>query len=182
MGPTDEPGMADDLPVQHLTDIHGRSIPLMPEDGFVHLQFRRFARCPICNLHLQSFARRRGELASAGVTEVAVFYSSDDELRDQDHGLGIHLVADPDRELYRAFGVDRRGLRAVLHPKALWAAVRGVLTGKGWLPRDVRAMFGMPADLLIASDGSVVAQKRGRHADDQWSVDDVLRLTQAKPE
>jgi hypothetical protein len=37
----------------------------------------------------------------------------------------------------------------------------------------------MPADFLIATDGAVVARKYGEHADDQWSVDELLRLATA---
>jgi hypothetical protein len=37
----------------------------------------------------------------------------------------------------------------------------------------------MPADFLIAPDGGVVARKYGEHADDQWSVDEILRLATA---
>jgi len=36
--------------------------------------------------------------------------------------------------------------------------------------------LGLPADFLIASDGCVVARKYGRHADDQWSVDEIVEL------
>ncbi|HEX4559363.1 MAG TPA: AhpC/TSA family protein, partial [Mycobacterium sp.] len=39
--------------------------------------------------------------------------------------------------------------------------------------------LGMPADFLIAPDGAVVARKYGEHADDQWSVDELLRLATA---
>ena len=34
--------------------------------------------------------------------------------------------------------------------------------------------LGLPADFLIGSDGRVLACKRGTHANDQWSVDEVL--------
>jgi hypothetical protein len=37
----------------------------------------------------------------------------------------------------------------------------------------------MPADFLIGADGAVVARKYGEHADDQWSVDELLRLATA---
>ena len=43
----------------------------LPGPGFVHLQFRRFAGCPVCNLHLQSFVRGLPALQAAGVTTVA---------------------------------------------------------------------------------------------------------------
>lgn len=34
--------------------------------------------------------------------------------------------------------------------------------------------FGLPGDFLIAPDGRILAAKYGEHADDQWSVDEVL--------
>jgi hypothetical protein len=34
--------------------------------------------------------------------------------------------------------------------------------------------LGLPADFLIDSDGRVLACERGTHANDQWSVDEVL--------
>ncbi len=40
--------------------------------------------------------------------------------------------------------------------------------------------LGLPADFLIAPDGSVLACKYGSHAYDQWSVDDILALSRAK--
>jgi hypothetical protein len=39
--------------------------------------------------------------------------------------------------------------------------------------------LGLPADFLIGSDGRVLAAKFGRHADDQWSVDELLDLAGA---
>jgi hypothetical protein len=37
--------------------------------------------------------------------------------------------------------------------------------------------LGLPGDFLIAPDGRVLACKYGEHADDQWSVDELLSLT-----
>jgi hypothetical protein len=34
----------------------------------------------------------------------------------------------------------------------------------------------LPGDFLIAPDGRVLASKYGKHADDQWSVDEELAL------
>ncbi len=36
-------------------------------------------------------------------------------------------------------------------------------------------MLGLPADFLIDPDGRVLAAHYGTHANDQWSVDDLLR-------
>ncbi len=38
----------------------------------------------------------------------------------------------------------------------------------------------LPADFLIASDGTVVASKYGVHSYDQWSVDELLGLVASK--
>ena len=39
--------------------------------------------------------------------------------------------------------------------------------------------FGLPADLLIGADGKVVASHYGKHAYDQWSVDELLALVKS---
>ena len=56
------------FPPTSLTDIHGAHVSIPDARAkWTHLQFRRFAGCPICNLHLQSFLRRSEEIAAAGV-------------------------------------------------------------------------------------------------------------------
>lgn len=39
--------------------------------------------------------------------------------------------------------------------------------------------FGLPADFLFDAQARVVACKYGVHADDQWSVDELLALARA---
>ena len=49
----------DIAPVLSLLNIHGAKVSIPDaKSKWVHLQFRRFAGCPICNLHLQSFLQR----------------------------------------------------------------------------------------------------------------------------
>jgi hypothetical protein len=36
--------------------------------------------------------------------------------------------------------------------------------------------YGLPADFLISPEGIVLEAHYGEHADDQWSVDDVLSI------
>jgi hypothetical protein len=40
--------------------------------------------------------------------------------------------------------------------------------------------LGLPADFLIGTDGRVLAKKYGKHAYDQWSVDELLAHAQAR--
>lgn len=173
----------DKVNARTLTTIEGGGVALPAADGLVHLQFRRFAGCPICNLHMHEVASRHNEIANAGVIEVVVFHSSADRLRRYVAELPFAVVADPERKLYDEFGVHN-SIRGMLNKNVARAVGRGMRQ-----TRSARALvgslaptenhLGMPADFLIASDGAVVARKYGQHADDQWSVDELLRLATA---
>jgi hypothetical protein len=142
----------------------------------VHLQFRRFAGCPICNLHLRSVIARHDEIAAAGIREVAVFHSSETELRAHHQAVPFALVADPDKQLYRDFGVET-GARSLLDPRTWWPAIHGIIRkGRPWHLDLHGGPLGLPADFLIDTDGRVLARKYGTHAYDQWTVDEILVL------
>lgn len=170
-----------------LKDVAGRSVVLPQEGKLVHLQFRRFAGCPVCNLHLRSFAQRDRELQAAGISEVVLFHSPTDELRPHTADFPFAIVADPDKRLYTEFGVTASP-RALLDPRAWFPILRAIaFASVGLLTGTVRApaanphggRLGLPADFLIAADGRVVACKYGEHVDDHWSVDEVLALARA---
>ena len=174
----------DIVPVRELATIRSEPVLVPAADGLTHLQFRRYAGCPICNMHLRSVARRHAELAEAGVHEVAVFHSPAEDMLPHQGELPFDVVADPGKELYRAFGVEA-SKRAVLHPRAWttplnprsWGVVaRGLRGGGSPGPRSGETVLGLPADFLIEPGGRVIAAKYGRHAGDQWSVDEVLAL------
>ncbi len=113
-------------------------------DRTVHLQFRRFAECPICNLHVRELARRNAEIESAGITEIVVFHSSADRLREYQADLPFAVVGDPERNLYKEFGVEW-SWRSLFYLDAARAALRGLrqatsligaVTAKGESPRQ----------------------------------------------
>ena len=166
-----------------LVGVAGESIPI-PEPGkLVHLQLRRFAGCPICNLHLRSVVRRHDELVAAGVREVVVFHSTPEEFRKYQADLPFALVADPKKELYAELGVEK-SIRAVLDPRAWPGIVRGLIRTareeKLPLGDHEGGSLGLPGDFLIDSDGRIVASRYGEHAYDQWTVDEVLALAKAQ--
>lgn len=174
---------AGDLaPPRVLTTMTGETVAV-PETGhLVHLQFRRFAGCPICNLHLRSFVRRNDEIRSAGIHEVVVFHATDEELLKYEAELPFAVVGDPEKTLYREFGVES-SVRAVADPR-VWPAIARAVGSSMWgtIRRRNRmapvsptgGSLGLPADFLIASDGRIVAAGYGEHAYDQWSVDELL--------
>ncbi|MEW2480778.1 peroxiredoxin-like family protein [Mycobacterium sp. NPDC049093] len=158
--------------------VTGEHIPVPDPSDLVHLQFRRFAGCPICNLHLQSFVARHAEINAAGIREVVFFHSPAAELAEHTADLPFATVADPDKDIYRQFGVESSP-RALLDPRSWPAIIRGsalTLRGRFRAPagRQAGGRLGLPADFLIAPDGVVLAAKYGAHADDQWSVDELL--------
>ena len=173
----------DRVNARTLTTIEGAAVALPAADGLLHLQFRRFAGCPICSLHMHEVASRHDEITTAGIAEVVVFHSSAERLRRYQADLPFAVVADPDRKLYQEFGVQN-SIRGVLNRNVARAVGRGMRE-----TRSARSLagslgptenhLGMPADFLIAPDGAVVARKYGEHADDQWSVDELLRLATA---
>ncbi len=167
-----------------LPSIKGGAIQIPNSEGLVHLQFRRFAGCPVCSLHLHRMTQEWPQLQAAGIIEVVVFHSSHEELIKYEADLPFHVIADPEKKLYRAFGVEA-SLYAILNPLAFFPILRSVANSfvnylKGRLPfpplQPAGGSLGLPADFLIAPDGKILEFKYGRHADDQWSVADVLQL------
>jgi peroxiredoxin len=169
-------------PVRTLDPLLGPPVEVPDPERLVHLQFRRFAGCPVCHLHLRSVARRHEEIEAAGIREVVVFHSPPEELTPHLDGLPFPVVADPDKRLYTAFGVESSP-RALLSPRAwgpmakavtvgTWEMLRGRARPPVRSPRGGR--LGLPGDFLIGPDGRVVAAKYGEHLDDQWPVDELL--------
>lgn len=166
------------LAARTLTTVDGGALPFPDDERLVHLQLRRFAGCPVCTLHLRAFDQRHDEIVAAGVREVVVFHSSADELRRHVAHLRFAVIADPGKALYAELGVESSP-RALLDPRAWPTIVRAIAhTLRRRLPmpaaRPRGGRYGLPADVLVASDGTVVATRYGAHVDDQWSVDELL--------
>ncbi|MEV6245485.1 peroxiredoxin-like family protein [Streptomyces sp. NPDC051742] len=165
-----------------LQPVLGPPLTLPDPERLTHVQFRRFAGCPVCNLHLRSVVLRHEEIERAGIREVVLFHSPADELREHVSHLPFAVVADPDKLLYAEFGVEAHR-RALLDPRAWPAIVRAVLLGtadllrgRGRLPATVQpgGRIGLPADFLVTPGGRIAAVKYGEHVYDQWSVDELL--------
>jgi peroxiredoxin len=180
-----EVNVEDVLKRRELTSIHGERVWVPDPRLLVHLQFRRYAGCPVCNLHLRSIARRHDEVSVAGIREVVVFHSGAGTMLEFQGDLPIAAIADPEKRLYAEFGVEKMAptaaVIAALSPRswraagrALWRApsLRGA-TGKG------EEHLGLPADFLIGPDGRVLAAKYGRYVDDHWTVDELLELAES---
>jgi peroxiredoxin len=182
-GTHDKARAGDPFPALDLTAASGLLVTVPdPAGDYVHLQLRRFAGCPIRNRHLRSIVTRHDEIRSRGIREVVVFHSTAAELAKHQAELPFPLIADPERVLYRRLGVERRP-GSLLSPRALGATITGQATAltnhstkRGALGpvKPTGGRLGLPADFLIAPDGRITALKYGRHAYDQWTVDELL--------
>lgn len=170
----------DTVEALELSTLRGRTVAIPSSEArWVHLQFRRFAGCPVCNLHLRSIARRHAELSAAGILEIAVFHSEAATMQPYQGDLPFDVVADPEKSLYRRFGVES-SLKSVADPRAWGALARGMFATHASSPTTGEGgHLGLPADFLIDAAGRVAAHKYGSHADDQWSVDEILAIAQA---
>jgi peroxiredoxin len=129
---------------------------------FLHLQFLSFAASSICNFHLRSFVRRDLEIRRAGITEIAIFHSSKEELLPQHGYPSFAVVADPEKRLYEQYGVA-----SVSQDKAEGS------------PIPNGGVWALPAEFLVADTGMVKAVHYGKHAADRWSVDELLALARS---
>ena len=120
-----------------VNDIHHKEVRFPELHGqLTHLQFRRFAGCPICNLHLQSFVQRISEVQQAGIREVVVFHSTDQQLLPYQGNFPFQVIGDPTKSLYKKFGVGS-SLAAVLSPGSWPASIKGDVCSRQaahWFP------------------------------------------------
>ena len=165
----------DSVPITTLESVTGEPIKLPDPNRLVHLQFRRFVDCPICNTHIAELRGRVREIEAAGIKEVIVFHSSANSIRSYQKDVPFVLVGDPKKVLYKEFGVET-SLGFLSSPKALGAWTRGIAHGHFGLRSFSGGPLGLPGDFLIAPSGRIMAVKYGTHAYDQWSVNELIAL------
>ena len=166
----------DILPLMKLVNIQGVEVDIPDtRSKWVHLQFRRFAGCPICNLHLQSFVQRIAEIRAAGIHEVVVFHSPKESLLPYQGKFPFDVIGDPEKKLYAQFGVGT-SVFAILDVRAWPAMVQGNSAKDKPTAQPEGGVLGLPADFLINAEGKIIASHYGRHSYDQWSVDELLAL------
>jgi len=97
----------DTVPSVAATTIHGKAVRVPDREArFVHLQFRRFAGCPVCNFHLRTLSVRSAEIAAQDIHEIVFFHSGRDEMLRYQAELPFDCVADRTKTFYRQFGVE----------------------------------------------------------------------------
>lgn len=138
------------------------------------LSFFRFASCPFCNLRVHELVTRFAEFGPRA-SIVAVFDSPLDNLvrHAAGHRAPFPILADERNESYRAYGIEH-SLGGVVRGMVfrMPALLRGMV--KGYLPTTIRgSLTTMPADFLIAPDGTIQLPYYGTDEGDHLPLDRV---------
>src|SRR5215469_16782588 len=140
--------LGDIVPATTLESVTGEPIKLPDPNRLVHLQFRRFVDCPICNTHIAELRRRARQIDAAGIQEVIVFHSSAKSIRSYQKDLPFVLVGDPKKALYKDFGAESS--LGFITLKSLGAGLRGMAHGHMGFRMIGGGPLGLPAEFLIA--------------------------------
>lgn len=150
-------------------DIYGQPVKLSELRGRrVLLSFFRDAACPFCSFRIHELTHRYRQWQAQGLEVIAVFSSSDQDVRQHvsRHPRPFRMIADPDLSLYGYYGVEESisgMVKAVVFH--LPRIVRGMLVGGRPDPKNPHIRL-VPADFLIDEEGRVVDLWYGRNTSD----------------
>ena len=88
-----------------LATLKAKSAEIPDPSNIVHLQFRRFAGCPFCSVHLRYFVQRHAEITAVGIREVVVFRSTAELLQRHHGNVPYTVILDPKGKLYTELAV-----------------------------------------------------------------------------
>jgi peroxiredoxin Q/BCP len=168
-----QPGQpAEDFQVE---DIFGRPVRLIDFKGRkLLLAFFRYASCPLCNLRISSLIREYETLQAKGLDVVAFFQSPSDSIRQyvgrQDAPFPI--VADPDRVIYKLYGVESSWPKFILGSMRLGRLTKAAF--KGFFPGKMEGSIPLvPADFLIGPDLTIAQVYYGKDISDHMPLEDI---------
>lgn len=163
-----------------LTDAFGEPVRLDDYRGErLLLSFYRFASCPLCNLRVHQLLKHYPDWQGRGLHMVAVFESPAEHIHHylDRHAAPFPIIPDPERVLYRAYGVQASWtgfLRAWTRhlPMVFEAVVR-----RRFLPGRMDGDWAMvPADFLIGPELRIADAFYGRHIGDHLPIERIDRF------
>jgi len=151
--------LAPDLEVQTAAGETTRLSALWVKKTLV-LAFTRHFGCPQCKEMLSELVQINPELEQAGFTLAVVTQGKPAETDNfcAQYAPGILCLSDPDRRVYRAFGLKQGSLFQTILSRQVWRANNRVKKEKGWKPelapqgQDTMQMSGL---FIIGNDGRI---------------------------
>jgi peroxiredoxin len=144
--------------------------------GPVLVTFLRHLGCTFCREALAALGARRHAIESSGTRLAFVHMGTEEQARAlfERYGLGdAGRVADPDRHLYRAFGLERGGFLQLLGPRVVARGIVALLGGygAGRMAGDGRQLPGV----FLLRDGRLVRAFRHETAADRPDYEELAR-------
>ena len=73
------------------------------------VEFHRFSGCPIARCQVDDLIEAQQALSTAGIETIVVLHSSEEKMHPNfDEVPGLHLIADREKRLYRAYQAEFR--------------------------------------------------------------------------
>ncbi len=133
------------------------------------LVFLRHAGCSFCREALGDIGRERGAIERSG-TRIVLVHMGETAALDAllpKYGLaGVDRICDGERDLYRAFGIERGTLRQLFGLKVLWRGLLGGVVARHGIASAQADSSQMPAIFLV-HNASIVRRFRHRSAADR---------------
>lgn len=148
---------------------HGVTIDEISRLSPVLLVFLRHAGCPFCREALADLAAQRREIERNGARLVLVHMGSEEQGARFFARYGLSetpRVSDPDRALYRAFGLPRGTFSDVIGPKVWWRGFQAGVLGRHGVGKMIGDGFQMPGVFLLFH-GEIVRSYRHQSAGDR---------------
>jgi len=141
------------------------------------LGFFRYALCPLCNLRVHQMVGAWPRFEGL-CTFVAVFQSPASAFEGfiTKHTPPFPVVADPEMDLFKSYGIESSLLKAVFHPKAMGKALEASRAGYGGKPTDPHHGAGLkiPADFIVdPTTGKLRVARYGNYLGDSIPFDDA---------
>ena len=151
----------------------GESLLDASRDRIVALVFLRHFGCTFTRKILRQLRELQAECAEHGARLVLVHMLQGGDEKSYLRSDDVDRIADPDCELYKAFGLGKGGFRELLGP-VVW--VRGLLSvfsgcGVGHLAGDGRQMPGT----FLLRNGEIIAARPARNASELPDIDGIFQ-------
>jgi peroxiredoxin len=147
----------------------GITLDQLSREAPLLLVFLRHAGCTFCREALSDIGQQRAAIEAKGGRAVLVHMGTEDQASHflAKYGLSdILRVSDPERSLYRAFGLCRGGIREFLTPLVWWRGFKAAVFHGHWQGRVAGDGFQMPGAFVIFH-GHIIRAFRHRTAADR---------------
>lgn len=177
--------MGEKAPLFVTKDVLGNKVHLkkLLKNTNVLLTFLRPAWCPVCNARTHELIQYYQEMKEQGFEIIAVYPSTVKELEGyvKDLNIPYTVIADPDEELYRLYGVERskeKYERTMQEKKSLVAMKKGMKLfeeqGNNYGGPQVPEEPIIPADFVLTKNGQKIQKAHyGAYIGDHVTIKDL---------